>query len=196
MGYNDNAVFTAATGYIFTGPVGNAAPTPAELAALDFETYGVDDVASGWATLGHTSEEDLPEFGFDGGEKETRGTWQKKNLREVSTDTPVDYLLMRAQQFDSETLALYYGENTSSTAGVYSVDSSDSPSIERALLLVLVDGVNRIAFSAPKTSIRRDDSIELSTDGFGTLPLRATLTKETGKPLFQWILPQEDVVIP
>lgn len=196
MGYNDNAVFTAATGYIFTGPVGNAAPTPAELAALDFETYGVDDVASGWATLGHTSEEDLPEFGFDGGEKETRGTWQKKNLREVSTDTPVDYLLMRAQQFDSETLALYYGENTSSTAGVYSVDSSDSPSIERALLLVLVDGVNRIAFSAPKTSIRRDDSIELSTDGFGTLPLRATLTKETGQPLFQWILPQEDVVIP
>lgn|SRR5699024_2685148 len=191
MSYNDDAVFTAATGYIFTGPVGNAAPTPQELTTLDFETYGVDDVESGWVTLGHTSEEDLPEFGFDGGDKETRGTWQKKNLREVSTDTPVDYLLMRAQQFDSETLELYYGENVSSEAGIYSVNSSDAPSLTRGLLLVLVDGPHRIGFYAPKTSIRRDDSISLATDGFGTLPLRATLTKETGKPLFSWVLPHE-----
>lgn len=192
MSYNDDAVFTAATGYIFTGPVGTDAPAPAELLSLDFEEFGVTETTAGWVTLGHTSSEDLPEFGFEGGDKETRGTWQKKNLREVSTDTPVDYLLMRAQQFDSETLALYYGSNAASTPGVFGVDSSDMPAVERALLLVLVDGQNRIGFTAPKASIRRDESIALATDGFGTLPLRATFIKQSGKRLFDWILPLED----
>lgn len=188
MSFNDDAVFTAATGYVFTGPVGTEAPTPEELTTIDPETYGVD---AGWVPLGHTSEEDLPEFGFEGGEKETRGTWQKKNFREVSTDTPVDYLLLRPQQFDSATLALYYGQNVATEPGVFGVDSSDSAAVERALLLLLIDGDARIGFTAPKASIRRDESIALATDSFGTLPLRATFMKETGKRLFDWILPHE-----
>lgn len=191
MSYNDDAVFTAATGYIFTGPVGTAAPTPAEISAFDPETFGVTELSSGWTTLGHTSSEDLPEFGFEGGEKETRGTWQKKNLREVSTETPVDYVTVKAQQFDSETLALYYGQNTSDTPGVFSVNSSDTASVERAFLLVIVDGNNRIGFTAAKSSIRRDESISLSPDEFGSLPLRSTFIKHTGRPLFEWILPAE-----
>lgn len=190
MAFNDDAVFTAATGHIYTAPVGTAAPTPAELAAFDPDTFGTTNLD--WETLGHTSEEELPEFGFEGGEKETRGTWQKKNLREVSTDTPVDYVTMRAQQFDSETLALYYGDNASTTDGVFGVDSSDVKPVERAFLLVLVDGDNKIGFTSHKASIRRDESIALSTDAFASLPLRATFIKETGENLFQWILPAED----
>lgn len=188
MSYNDNAVFTAATGYIFTGPVGNAAPLPADIAEINPEDFGS---AEGWVTIGHTSQEELPEFGFEGGDKETRGTWQKRNLREVSTETPVDYLLMRAQQVDAATLALYYGANSSETPGVFGVADGDAPSLERSLFLLLVDGNNRIGFHAPKASIRRDESISLSTDEFATLPLRATFMKETGQNLFEWILPHE-----
>lgn len=188
MAINDNAVFTAATGYLWTAPVGTAAPTPTELAAIDPEDWGTTE---GYVAIGHTSEGDLPEFGFEGGDKEVRGTWQKKNLREVSTETPVDYLLIRAQQVDAATLAMYYGANASSTPGVFGVESSDAPALERALFLLLVDGDRRIGFHAAKTSIRRDESITLSTDEFATLPLRGTFMKETGESLFEWILPHE-----
>lgn len=193
MAFNDDAVFTAAVGHIFTAPVGTAPPTAAELAAFDPDTFSTTNLD--WETLGHTSEEELPEFGFEGGEKEIRGTWQKKNLREVSTDTPVDYITMQAQQFDSETLALYYGTDASAEAGVFGVNSSDVKPVERAFLLVLVDGDNKIGFAAHKASIRRDESISLSTDAFASLPLRATFIKETGQNLFQWILPAEDTGI-
>ena len=188
MAINDNAVFTAATGYLWTAPVGTAAPTPAELAAIDPEDWGTTE---GYVSIGHTSEGDLPEFGFEGGDKEVRGTWQKKNLREVSTETPVDYLLIRAQQVDAATLAMYYGANAASTPGVFGVESSDAPALERALFLLLVDGDRRIGFHAPKTSIRREESIALATDEFATLPLRSTFMKETGHRLFDWILPHE-----
>lgn len=187
MAINDSAVFTAATGYIFTAPVGTAAPTPTELAAFDPETF--TSGASAWADLGHTSDEDLPEFGFEGGDRETRGTWQKKNFREVTTETPVDYVTVNAQQFDAETLALYYGDNASSDPNVFGVARSDAPAIERAFLLVLVDGTNKIGFSAAKASIRREDAISMAVDEFSTLPLRATFIKETGKNIFEWILP-------
>ena len=188
MAYNDDAVFTAATGYIFTAPAGTESPAPTALAGIDPENYGT---AEGWVPLGHTSQGELPEFGFEGGDKEVRGTWQKKNLREVSTETPVDYLIVRAQQVDAATLALYYGANAASEPGVFGVENSESPALERALFLLLVDGANRIGFHAPKASIRREESIALSTDEFATLPLRATFMKMTGQRLFDWILPHE-----
>lgn len=188
MAINDNAVFTAAVGYIWTAPVGTAAPSPEDLAAIDPEDWGATE---GYVTIGHTSQGDLPEFGFEGGDKEVRGTWQKKNLREVSTETPVDYLLIRAQQVDAATLALYYGANAATDPGVFGVENNDAPALERALFLLLVDGDRRIGFHAPKASVRREESIALATDEFATLPLRATFMKETGMRLFDWILPHE-----
>ena len=46
-----------------------------------------------------------------------------------------------------------------------------------------------MAFSATKASIRRDDSIEMATDEFATMPVRATFLKQTGMNLFRWIVP-------
>ena len=40
MAFNDNAVFTASTGFIYTAPVGTAAPTPKQLKYFDPETFG------------------------------------------------------------------------------------------------------------------------------------------------------------
>ena len=40
MAFNDSAVFTAATGYVYTAPVGTAAPTPKQLKFFDPETFG------------------------------------------------------------------------------------------------------------------------------------------------------------
>lgn len=270
---NDNAVFTASTGYVYKADPGTAAPTPKQLAVFDPETFGshsfdlditgeatlsvgdettaaiaadssaaeiqaeiqklatvgngnvvvagkegtedftvhfigdlfgqeVDFTANegatvtetakplGWEPVGHTAEEELPEFGYEGGETENRGTWQKKNLKQVSSEAPVDYVTIRAQQFDLETLELYYGKNASKVANVFGVDDPSSAGVDKAFLIVLVDGIFKIAFSAAKATVGRDESIALATDDFASLPLRATFVKHPGRHLFEWTLPE------
>lgn len=144
---------------------------------------------SEWESIGHTGKEDLPEFGYEGGDKETKGTWQKSNLKEVTTEQPVDYVTMKLLQFDNDSFELYYGKNASTEEGVFGIDGGDAPAVEYAILIVLIDGENKIGFTAPKTSIRRDESIGLAQDDFSTLPIRSTFTKYPGRMLFQWITP-------
>lgn len=283
MAFNDNAVFTAATGYIYTAPVGTAAPTPEQLAEFNPDTFGMseyllsvsgkptggtidmtvsgksikvpynasaaqiqqaivdaevagsDDVVvtsssegiyevainfgdraatftaratnltggtevevdvepmesdfGNWSTLGHTDAEELPEFGYEGGDSETKGTWQKKSFKEISTEAPVDYVTFRALQFDNETFELYYGKNASKTENVFGVDNPAEGKAERALLIILADGDYKIGFSAAKTSIRREEALSLATDDFSKLPLRATFIKSPGRHLFEWTQP-------
>ena len=76
---------------------------------------------------------------------------------------------------------------------MFAVDSGDNPSVERAIQIVIQDGDYTIGFTAAKSSIRRDEAISLATDDFSQLPIRATFVKETGHPLFQWVLPSETV---
>ncbi len=275
MAFNDNAVFTASTGYVYTAPVGTAAPTPKQLKHFDPETFGAHQYtlkvsgstpytlsvggsttselkpdaspnevqaalekvsavgtgnvvvagsstkegvtvsfvgdkfgksvalkgasganvtelskASGWDPIGHTNNDDLPEFGYDGGDSETKGSWQKKVLRTITTETPVDYVTIKAIQFDQDTLEYYYGKNASKVANVFGVDSPNTSDVERAILIVLKDGPYMIAFSAAKAGIRRDESISLENDDFASLPLRATFVKHPGRHLFEWTTPE------
>lgn len=184
MALHDNAVYTAATGHILTGPVGTAAPTVSEIDTFD-PTAGL----SGWENIGHTARDELPVFGYEGGETEARGTWQAATLKTVVTEPASDYVTFNVHQFDNSTLEMYYGAtNTSGTTGVYSADGTVSSGFERALLIVIIDGDFKIGFHAPKVSIVREDSIELAVDEFAYMPLRATLLKDSGSSsLFSWI---------
>ncbi|HVV11577.1 hypothetical protein [Amycolatopsis sp.] len=181
---------TAAKGYILTGTVGAAVPTAAEISAFTETT-----LPTGFTILGHTSRDDLPEFGFDGGDTENRGTWQNEALKVVVTDPAVEYVTFNLLQFDEEGLELYYGRaNTASGNGVYAADANTVDN-QRALLIVIVDGAHKVGFYAAKTSIRREDSISLAVDDFGALPLRATiLSPGGGASPFSWI--DEDVINP
>lgn len=175
MALNDGAIFTAAVGYVFTGQTGVALrPTPAQIAAFD-TTVVNPTLATGWSDLGHTSREDLPEFGFEGGEIETRGTWRSAAVREVTTEVAVDYVVVRLNQFDEEGLSLYYGTgNASSIAGEFAVGGPVLSSTERSLCIVVVDGTRKIAFYAPRASIRREEELTMAVDDFAVLPLRCT----------------------
>ena len=205
MALNDTAVITAAVGYIFIATAGTARPSPADLAAIDLSELAaragdveLDDdgvpivkavtgLPAAWTNIGHTSRGDLPEFGFDGGDTEVRGTWQNESLREVETKPIGDFLKMALHQFDVDTFELYYGKNASATPGVFGVAGGNSKSVEKALFIVIVDGDERIGFYSPKASIRRDDSISLKTDEFAALPVRATFLKDGNKNKFEWI---------
>lgn len=282
MAQNDNAVITAAVGYVFVADPGTAAPTPAELASLDPETFGAQahtitlsgdatsgtwtatvegdttsdiaynataatvqnalealesvgagnvlvtgtDISSdlvvkfigalqgtevtmsvedenlvgttpvlsvsvttpvtGWEPVGHTSRNDMPEFGFEGGDKEVRGTWQNAQLREVQTETPADYLTLFLHQFDTKSFSLYYGPNASETPGVFGISGEDNVN-ERAFLVIIVDGDEKVGFYAAKASVRRDDAIQMPVDDFASLPVRATFLKMPGRRLYDWI---------
>jgi hypothetical protein len=142
---------------------------------------------NGWTSLGHTSREDLPEFGFDGGDTEVRGTWQNESLREVVTEPIADYLTIMLAQFDIPSFELYYGKNASKTPGVFGVSGGTAVPLEKALFIIIQDGETKIGFYAPKASIRRDDSVQLSVDEFAMLPVRATFLKYGSANKFEWI---------
>lgn len=192
MSLNDNAAFVAAKGYVFIhDPATVTKPTPADITAFT-EAEGLGPT---WTDLGHTSREDLPEFGFEGGEVEARGTWRSAVLREVVTEQAADYVIVRLHQFDEEGLSLYYGvENNSETPGEFEVLDAASATTERALCIVMVDGDQKIGFYAAKASIRRDDAIEMAVDEFSILPIRATFLKPQTGGMFSWI--NEDIINP
>jgi hypothetical protein len=286
MPQNDAAVLNAAVGYVYTGTVGTAPPTPAALKTLDLNTYGAQvqtlkitgnptggtftltvggqttaaipynattaqvqaalalltsvgsgnvlvtgtlisdasgfDISwigtrfgtsqtltstptltggttpaapvtlktsgSGWKPVGHTSRGTLPEFGFDGDTTEIRGSWQKKKLREIQTEDPIDYLTVVLHQMDKDSLALYYGANASVTSGVFGVSSfSQSQNIETAGLVVIVDGTQRLGFHFHKAAVKRDDAIELPIDDLAALPIKFTFLDHNNELLFSWI---------
>lgn len=196
MALNNDAIFTAAKGHVYTAPIPASPaalvvrPTPAEIAAFD-PAVGL---GAGWNELGHTDREDLPEFGFEGGDTETRGTWQNAVMREVITEAATDYLILTLNQFDEEALSLYYGVENSADAlaGEYVVDDVATATVERSMAMVVIDGDYKIGFYAPKVSIRRDDSMEMAIDEFTKMPLRMSFLKQEPRgastyPLFVWI---------
>jgi len=142
---------------------------------------------NGWKTVGHTSREEMPEFGYDGGDSEVRGTWQNAQLRRVQTEVPADYVTMQLHQWDALGLSLYYGPNASATPGVFGFDGGVVEANEYALLIVIIDGNTKVGFHASKADIGRDDAISTPVDEFATLPIRATFLKMPGRLLFSWI---------
>ncbi len=184
MALNDDALFTAAVGYVYVGPVGTTKPTPTQISNFDPEV----GLTGAWVDLGHTSREDLPEFGYEGGTTETRGTWRAVALREVVTDPAVDYVNINLHQFDEQGLSLYYGvTNSSAVEGEFEIADSSTSSTERAVCIVMIDGDIQIAFYARKAGIRRNASISMGVDEFSVLPIRATFLKDGNNSLMSWI---------
>lgn len=183
MALNDNSVVLPAVGYIYVAAVDTVSPTPAAIEAFDPVTGFV-----GWTQLGHTSRDDLPVFGFDGGDAETLGSWQNASLRRVTTEAAQDYVTFNALQLDEQILSYYYGvSNPGSVVGKFDVPDGAGSGIETALLIVIVDGDATIGFHASKVSIGREDSIELAIDEFVAVPLRASLLKSGVLPMFSWL---------
>jgi len=184
MPHVDSAVLTPGTGFIFFAAPGTARPSDALITSY---TPMDDAHFPGWTSAGHTSRDDLPQFGFDGGDSEVQGTWSNASFREVVTAAPSDFVTFNALQFDEQILSYYYGV-TDALPGDGTIEVTDAPTstIERALLVVIVDGPRRVAFHASSASIRREDAIQLATDSFAAFPLRATFLKLPGTPIYSW----------
>ena len=185
MAENDDAVLTAAVGYVYVATAGTAAPTPAQLKTINLKNPASWTGATGWASVGHTSRGTLPEFGFEGGDAEVKGSWQKKKLREITAEDPIDYVTIVLHQFDEASLELYYGPNAVTTEGVFGVRTGQTN--EKAVLVVIEDGDMRLGHHAHKSSVKRDDAIELPIDDLASLPVRFTYLDHEDNVPFSWI---------
>ena len=187
---------TAGVSVAFSGPAAAGAAGTTTITATTTGLTGgttpaiavtAGDKGNLWKQVGHTSRGDLPEFGTDGGKTETIGSWQNEALREVQSEAATDFVSLWLLQFDTESFELFYGKNASKTAGVFGVSGGVQKPLEKAILIIVVDGDERVGFYAPKASVKRDDSIQFATDDFASLPIKATFLSYGSAPKMEWI---------
>lgn len=159
MAINDDATLVIGAGNYFTAPVDT--PLPTDLSAPD----------AIWENVGHTSLEDIFSISSDGGEATVIGTLQNKSLR-TSYSTRTETMTFTLQQFDEDSLRLYYGANaTIGTNGELQVPANPKPTVA-AFLVIFIDGDNVFAFYAPKAEIYRADDLAISdTESLAGLPI-------------------------
>ncbi|MGL5825559.1 MAG: IPT/TIG domain-containing protein [Nocardioides sp.] len=158
MAFNDAATLVIGAGNYFHAPEGTA--LPADLGA----------VGGPWENIGHTSLEDILSMESEGGEATVLGTLQSKQLR--TTYSPrSESLKFTIQQFDADSLKLYYGSNMVAVGAALGVSNNPTPTV-RAFLVVFTDGVKKFAFYAPKAELYRgDDGSFGDTESLAGLPI-------------------------
>lgn len=156
----DAATLVIGSGNYFTAAVGTALPT-------DLLNPGVE-----WENVGHTSIEDIFSIASDGGDATTIGTLQAAALR-TKYAPRTETFNFTLQQFDEDSLKLYFGANAPTTEdGLIGIPASNPQPTQRAFLAVFVDGSHVFAFYAPKAELFRADDMSLSdTESLAGLPI-------------------------
>ncbi|MFI5863562.1 hypothetical protein [Streptomyces sp. NPDC051546] len=159
MPINDDATLVIGSGNYLTAPTGTDIPENL-LAPI-----------TPWASVGHTSLEDIFGITSEGGEATVIGTLQNKSLR-TKYSARTETMTFTLQQFDQAGLKLYYGANAPILPdGSVGVPTEPEPTV-CAFLAVFVDGDNHFAFYAPKAEIYRADDLALAdTESLAGLPL-------------------------
>lgn len=182
MAITDGATAVAATGYVLLGATTATEPTQTQIDAYVTAKTPV----TGLTDLGHTSSSDVIAFGQDGGDSTVLGSWQNPSLLEVVTDPPTDFFTIPALQIDNTVLALYYGGGNATVTGKFAIPDTAIPT-EQSCLVIFVSANGNAGLWTPRTSIRRDDAINVATDDFVSFPLRFTLLKKAGAAKQTWI---------
>ena len=172
MAMTDSAVILPGTGYMYLAPSETAVPT------------NLTEPEDPWDNLGHTSREDGLTITRDGGDSETIGTWQNPSLRE-RRDPSVFAITAYLHQVDNNVLSLYFGGGDTSTEGKFGV-TSVTGTVEKALYVRIVDGVNEVGLYVPKVSVAAEDDVEVDVEGFLAFPIRATVLQVTGSNLMEF----------
>lgn len=179
MALTDEAVILAATGYIYLADPDTAKPE---------SITDPLDPGEEWENVGHTSLEEMPEFGREGDDPETIGTWQANNLRQTAPG--VSYgLTFQSVQASKETYQLYFGAGPEAVQpdGSFRIPARPTPQI-KSLLVVLVDGTNFVPLWHPRASLLGSDAITTSNEYFMSFPITATFLSSSliGNAIGEW----------
>lgn len=185
MALTDGAVILPGRGYVFTNDTPGATSPAVTQSALDALDLDAATLATGWNNMGHTSRENAVALAKDGDDPETKGTWQKPNLRQTPGSTTWS-MGIPALQLDNSTLAMYFGDGDITDPDVFHVLANATPE-EKGLFLVLVDGSSRSGLYIAKASISSDDAPEFDPENFVEFSLKATILDHTGASgLMSW----------
>lgn len=164
MALNDDATIVIDAGNFFTAPYNSSSP----------EALPADLLAPGgnWVKVGHTSVDSPFNLAREGGDESTLATLQNRTLRTKRTSL-VRSLNFTLEQFDADSLKLYFGSNAS-TGGDGEIQAPDAPTPTTcSFLAVFTDGDTTFALYAPKAEIYDADDIAPSdTESLAGLPLK------------------------
>ncbi|MEU6633814.1 hypothetical protein ABZ905_36930 [Streptomyces parvus] len=166
MALENDAVVLPGTGYVYLATTNTAKPT------------GVFDPlapGTGWDSLGHTSLENGIEFGRDGDDPETRGSWQNPKLRTTNPDVTYS-LTLNALQASVDTYKLYFGAGEGAVQEDGSFKIPAKPNAQaKALLIVIVDGTSMLPIYFPNVSILGSDAITFDPTALLEFPISGTI---------------------
>jgi hypothetical protein len=184
MPVTDEAVLLPGVGHALLGTVGATKPSLSDLTSFAADT---SDLPTGFTNLGHTDLDQILQFGTEGGDTTTKGSWQNPALREIVTVAKVDYIILKSLQIlDNTVLSLYHGGGSAATANEFAWPDNPTPT-EKALALIMLDGDTPICLYAQKVSIRAESELEFASDDFTKAPLRLTFLKNGSNPRAVWI---------
>ncbi|WP_405960614.1 hypothetical protein OG235_24785 [Streptomyces sp. NBC_00024] len=165
MPLQDDAPLVPGTGYLYLADPDTAKPTDI-----------TDPLSPGspWVNFGHTSRDEMPEFGRDGDDPTTIGSWQNAKLRQTSPD--ITYTLtFQSVQSTTDTYQLYFGAGPEKIQGdgSFRIPATPTPQI-KALLMILVDGASFLPLWHPRASLLGSDAISLDVENFVSYPITGT----------------------
>ncbi|WP_405944756.1 hypothetical protein [Streptomyces sp. NBC_00932] len=165
MALQDDAPIVPGTGYVFMADPDTAKPTT----ITDPLNPG-----AGWINFGHTSRDDMPEFGRDGDDPTTLGSWQNAKLRQTSPDVTYS-VTFSSIQAATDTYQLYFGAGGEAVQpdGSFRIPASPTPQV-RSLLMILVDGTNFVPLWHPRVSLLGSDAVSLDVENWVTFPITGT----------------------
>ncbi|UQA92863.1 phage tail tube protein [Streptomyces halobius] len=179
MALIDDAAIVPAGGYIYIADPDTAKPKE----ILDPRAPG-----AGWESIGHTSLDDLPEFGRDGEDPEVKGSWQNAKLRATTPDVTYS-VTIKSIQATALTYQLYFGAGPGAVQADKSFRIPATPLPQtKALLVVLVDGTNYLPLWHPRVSLLGSDAVGLSATDFMSFPIKATFLGSSliGNAIGEW----------
>jgi len=126
----------------------------------------------GFNNLGHTSKANTAAFTREGGEKSTIDTWLQDAARTIYSSVAWG-LGIPALQIGPDNLNLAFNGAFDSDGG-YIVPSSVAP-VDKAIVLLLVDGTGKLGFYLPNNSIAIGDAPSFDPTQFMELPISASI---------------------
>ncbi|MFG3200366.1 hypothetical protein ACGFYT_30080 [Streptomyces sp. NPDC048208] len=171
MALDNTEVVVPGTGYVYLGTADNGSGTPTAKPSGAFDPLAP---GTGWASIGHTSLENGIEFGRDGDDPDTLGSWQNPKLRTTNPD--VTYTLsLNALQASAETYKLYFGAGDGAMSGGTFKIPAKPEAQARALLIVIVDGGQMLPLYFPNVSLLGSDAISLDPTALLEFPIKGTI---------------------
>lgn len=171
---NADNVLIPGRGTVITAPVGTA---PVAVATFDYYTPAT---FAGWDLLGHTSRENPPSWSKDGGEQESKDSWEEESL--ASSTSPTTFgLAFNALEVTRETMDLTFpGGTYDSDEESYSV-GGNTGKVEKAVQVLMLDGGKIASIYHPRVSLSGGDMWEIDVENFFETNLAGTIMTYNGE---------------